>query len=77
MIGYYYTNDEVFCLYQTGMFAYNWVTNICYYDTNTGKYYSPNIKNIIANGRDLNGGRFNVNSLSKNIVSSHSSFVMT
>jgi len=76
MIGYYYSEDGLFNLYKTNMFAYTWVTNICYYDSLKGRYYSPNMKNLLENGRNLRWQRFNVEDLTKNVVSAHSSFVL-
>jgi hypothetical protein len=75
-IGYYYADDGLFNLYDTGMFAYNWVTNICYYNTRTDKYFSPNMKNLINNGRNLSWDRFTSEQLLQNISSAHQSFVM-
>ena len=75
-IGYYYSDNGLFYLFDTGMLGRNWVSNICYYDTFLEKYYSPNIKNIMTNGRDLNMGRISISNLQAEITATHSSFVL-
>ena len=75
-IGYYYADNGVFHLYNTDFRMGNWVSNICYYDTLLGKYYSPNIKNVMLYGRDLHMGRFSVTALQAEISTTHSSFVL-
>ena len=75
-IGYYYSDHGLYHLYNTGMFQRNWVSNICYYDTYHNKYYSPNIKNIMTFGRDLNMDRISVSGLQAEITTTHSSFVL-
>jgi len=75
-IGYYYSDYGLFDLYKMDGLNPNWVTNICYYDSYNKKYFSPNMKNLIANGRDLNGAHFNEQLLSRDIRYTHSSFVL-
>lgn len=75
-IGYYYADHGLFSLYNTKMYSSNWVTNICYYDSYYGKFYSPNMKNLLLNGRDLEMQRLDNQSISAQVSNSHSSFVM-
>lgn len=76
LIGHYYSDYGLFYLYRMDGLNSNWVTNICYYDTYNNKYFSPNVKNLIQNGRDLNGARFNEKILSQDIMYTHPSFVL-
>lgn len=75
-IGYYYSEHGLCYLYKSPTKKTNWVSNICYYDSFLGKFYSPNIKNISVNGRDADGMRKSENFWSKFITSAHDSFVL-
>ena len=75
-IGYYYSDYGLFYLYRMDGLNSNWVTNICYWDSYNNKYFSPTIKNLIMNGRDLYYKRFTEGTLSKDITYSHPSFVL-
>jgi len=54
-IGTYNISTNEFVLYQVSYVKPGWVSNICYYDTNTCRLYSPYLSNIALNGRDVDG----------------------
>jgi hypothetical protein len=57
VIGSYYANSGVYKLYKSLKRTPNAVSNIYYYDLCEKKYYSPNMKNLSINGRDMCGYR--------------------
>jgi hypothetical protein len=54
-IGLYYTDYGAYLLYRVDQRKEDWVSNICYFDSNNLKYYSPNLRNIAQYGRDHDG----------------------
>jgi hypothetical protein len=75
-IGYYYSDNGLCNLYKSPKKKDNWVSNICYYDSYMRKFYSPNIKNIAVNGRNIDKMRKSENYWSKFITLTHDSFVL-
>ena len=56
-IGTYNISSNVFLLYQMNYIKPGWISNICYYDTNTNSYYSSHLSNLALNGLDIDGGK--------------------
>jgi hypothetical protein len=75
-IGYYYSENGLCYLYKAPMKMSNWVSNIVYYDDYNKSLYSPNMKNLAANGRDAEGSRLSEYSWSKFLTDAHDSFVL-
>ena len=54
-IGYYYSDEGLFNLYTMKYVAPNWISNICYYNYYTQRFYSPSLANISKHGRTDKG----------------------
>jgi len=75
-IGYYYTDRDVCYLYKSPGKMSNWVSNIVYFDEETNRLYSPNIKNLAKNGRNADGAPMSDLYWASFITDAHDSFVL-
>lgn len=54
-IGTYYTHNYECMLYQVSYVKPSWISNLCYFDTYNNGLYSPNLRNLALNARDIEG----------------------